>query len=1056
MMLLVLVVSIGAAEPLSPAEREQLQKQAQELTEQAASLSRTGKSKEALLPARRALALREQLYPAADFPDGHPDLAKSHLNLAVFLRTLGEHGEALKHCEKAFAMNERLYPAARFPDGHPLLAASLTTLAATLHVMGETGKALPYAEKAVAMFERHYPLDQFHAGHIHLVSSLNTLGIILRAQGEMRQAVLRFEQALALRERQYPRDRFPNGHPELSSCLTNLGEMFQIMGEYGKALPCYEKALAMLQLLYPPERFKDGHPSVALALNRMGELLRQMGELGKALPYVEKALAINERLYPPERFKDGHPNLAGSLNNLGLILVSMGEHDKALPYYEKSLAMVERLYPPDRFPNGHPHIAAALNNLGGLLDSMGKEEKALPYFEKALAVCERLYPAERFPNGHPDLAATLNNLGGLLLSLGQFDQALPFCVRSVDINERLYPAKQFPDGHPALFRSIANLSFVLISMGKHRQALPSIERGLEFHSRRVKREMIAAPESQAVAYLPVYLRHRDAYLSAVLSLGDEPPANVYARIWPARALLLDLASRRHQSALVAASASGETRRMWEDLVDVRRRLSRLAIEAGSLTLGVPRELVSLTEQQERLERELAKQIPELERYRRLELLGPAQLHDKLERGTAFIDIQRHVHGEKGHFVGRHYQAFVLVPGRPVRRIDLGPAKPVEEAVESWRRSIDRLEESAAPRKLRELVWDRLSVELAPETRLVYLCLEGDLARLPWGALPGTRPGTILLEELAVAVVPSGKWLLEQLLYPQNKDVFGEKASGHTLVAVGAIDYGPARHGAKAGYPPLPESSRELQRVLEAFGAGAEQSLRQDRATPAELRERLAKAHYAHLATHGYFDEAGLHAEYQRVQQQLGQWAYRANRMSERVGVAQHPLAFVGLALSGANDPATAPEGGLVTGLGIVDLPLKELRLCVLSACKTGLGQLTEGEGVVGLQRAFHVAGCPNVIGTLWKVNDAATAALMTQLYHELRIHKRSPLEALREAQLTIYRYPDRIAVLAGERGRPALAAAAKLGSATIEKSQQMPTTTPTRLWAAFVLSGVGK
>src|SRR5439155_24338046 len=127
------------------------------------------------------------------------------------------------------------------------------------------------------------------------------------------------------------------------------------------------------------------------------------------------------------------------------------------------------------------------------------------------------------------------------------------------------------------------------------------------------------------------------------------------------------------------------------------------------------------------------------------------------------------------------------------------------------------------------------------------------------------------------------------------------------------------------------------------------------------------------------------------------------RQTQRIAVRQHPLGYVGLALSGANDPKI---GGILTGLGIVDLPLENLRLCVLSACETGLGELTEGEGVVGLQRAFHVAGCPNVIGSLWKVNDAATAGLVAKFYHELRANKKPPIEALREAQLTIYPHPD--------------------------------------------------
>src|SRR5262245_49995189 len=121
-----------------------------------------------------------------------------------------------------------------------------------------------------------------------------------------------------------------------------------------------------------------------------------------------------------------------------------------------------------------------------------------------------------------------------------------------------------------------------------------------------------------------------------------------------------------------------------------------------------------------------------------------------------------------------------------------------------------------------------------------------------------------------------------------------------------------------------------------------------------------------------------------------------------------------------------------------------------------LGELTEGEGVIGLQRAFHAAGCPDVIGSLWKVDDAATAALMAQFYHELRINKRAPLEALREAQLTVYRHPERIPTLAGERGRPALEAAAKLGSVVTEtQPSEKVRRTPTKLWAAFILSGVG-
>jgi CHAT domain-containing protein len=109
--------------------------------------------------------------------------------------------------------------------------------------------------------------------------------------------------------------------------------------------------------------------------------------------------------------------------------------------------------------------------------------------------------------------------------------------------------------------------------------------------------------------------------------------------------------------------------------------------------------------------------------------------------------------------------------------------------------------------------------------------------------------------------------------------------------------------------------------------------------------------------------------------------------------------------------------------------------------------------VQGLERAFHAA---NVVASLWKVNDAATAALMAKFYRELWVNKKPPIEALREAQLTIYRRPELIPDLAGERGRPAPEAAAKLGPAVPAKPEEKAKTAPAKLWAGFGLSGLGK
>jgi CHAT domain-containing protein/tetratricopeptide (TPR) repeat protein len=1051
---LALANSPVADEPLSPAERAKLLKRADELYQQMDRFRRSGKPAEAVPLARQVLEIDERLYPAKDYPDGHPVLAASLNNLGFFLQELGQPANALPYYEKAVAMYERLYPPDKFKDGHPELAASLNNLGFVLQALGQPVKALPYYGQALAMRERLYPPDKFKDGHPDLARSLNNLGFVLQSLGQPAKALLYCEKALAMNERLYPPDKFKDGHPELAASLSNLGRVLQELGQPAKALSYFEKALAMRERLYPPDKFKDGHPELARSLNNLGFVLQMLGQPAKAMHYYEKALAMYERLYPPGQFKDGHPDLAVSLNNLGSVLEKLGQLAKALSYFEKALAMRERLYPPDKFKDGHPELARSLNNLGFVLQGLGQPAKALLYHKKAVAMDERLYPPDKFKDGHPDLAQSLNNLGFVLESLGLPAEALPYFEKALAMRERLYPPDKFKDGHPDLAQSLGNLGGVLEELGKPAEALLPLKRTIAINARWAAKEMAGAPEAQALALLRSFPGIRDAYLSAALRVPGEPLPEVYAQVWPSKGLLFQLVARRHQAALAATLNSPKTRGQWERLQGVRGELARLASAPATDHAARNLRLAELNDEQETLERDLAKQLPELERHRRLATLGPADLARKLQPNTTFVDFVLHGEFTKGKFAAYRYEAFVLAPGWPVRRVDLGLAQPIDTAIASWRGAIYRGEASLAPHKLKKLVWDKLAEELLPGTRTVYLCPDGDLARLPWAALPGSKPGTVLLEDLALAVVPSGSWLLEQLIYPKQ-DVGGP----HSLVAAGAIDYGAPPAGEKAAYVPLGGTGRELDRVLEAFEAGEEDGLRQRAATPATLKKWLPKARYAHLATHAYFDEAGLAAERRRAREQIEKWAFNANQRTEQVGLgAKNPLGYVGLALAGANDPNQAgPDGGILTGLGIIDLRLEGLRLCVLSACETGLGDLTEGEGTVGLQRAFHVAGCPNVVGSLWKVDDAATAALMAQFYHELRVNKLAPLEALRAAQLTIYRHPERIPTLAGERGKPALKEAAKLGPAAgAPVKNEKPTTAPTRLWAAFVLSGVGR
>jgi CHAT domain-containing protein len=149
----------------------------------------------------------------------------------------------------------------------------------------------------------------------------------------------------------------------------------------------------------------------------------------------------------------------------------------------------------------------------------------------------------------------------------------------------------------------------------------------------------------------------------------------------------------------------------------------------------------------------------------------------------------------------------------------------------------------------------------------------------------------------------------------------------------------------------------------------------------------------HIASHGFF-----YPDEQR--RKLKEEGKDAPYFMSSANVFQRS----GIVFAGANqvtsgkDPIQGIEDGIVTAYDISNANLQNTKLMVLSACETGLGKIENTEGVFGLQRAIRMAGCKNLLMSLWKVPDEQTSRFMGYFYTQLLQEKKTIYDSFQFAQ----------------------------------------------------------
>lgn len=807
-----------------------------------------------------------------------------------------------------------------------------------------------------------------HAQTLGVEHPRYSVGLASLAELEWRSGNLARAEELLRTALEIARATAGDASTDVGRALAGLGA---VIGDRGDLVTARRLQMRSLEIM--KEALGDDHPQLSTGYGNVGDVLSRLGEYEAALPFLDRAVEL------ARRSGDGAA-LAVTLNNRARAYWNLARPD-ALDAAEEALSAAATAYGPD-----HPETARLMSNLGFAL-SWFDGPRAKTLLEEALRI--RL---AALGDRHPDVAESLNNLAWDHLRSGERDEAQSLFERALAIR-----SERQGEEHPDAVATMQNIAACLAPTRPH-DALARLAQSEAALDRTLARVFGTGSEQQRMTLVDQLRLGLHAWLSVVvLQLQDDPRAvrDAFALVLRRKGLGAEALAVQRDAVLGGA---------YPQLADKLAALAELRSETAALLSAAERaaEPEPLLEQarsndarREALETELAGQIPELGLGRSLRQATPQAIAHAVPPNAALVELVRFTPLDFLQIARLdrtpprdRYVAFVLTgPGDDdLTLLDLGDAETLDELAGRVREGLATGTARAALGPLGEAV-EPLAAAVAG-CGTVFLAPDGDLALVPFEALPA-GDGRQFIDEHLVCYLSTGRDIL-------RLSVSGNVPGGPPLVVadpdfdVGGV--GPAGHDHQRRWARLAGTRDEGTSIATLLGV--------EPLMGAEALEATVKAcrspSVLHLATHGFF----------LPDQPSATSAALDARATQRdaAGARQSTLLRAGLVLAGANTieagGAVPPEAqdGILTAEDVAQLDLLGTELVVLSACETGLGRVHVGEGVMGLRRAFTLAGARTVVTSLWKVPDHETRQLMENVYRRL-LAGEGRAAALRAAQL---------------------------------------------------------
>ena len=839
-----------------------------------------------------------------------------------------------------------------------LRADVLSYYARKLKKQGKVDSAIRFHRQAIDLLQQHFSRH-------HFLIYQNCLGLIdiMRNQDQDEQLKKYCNLAYAVIR---ANDR--EGTEKEVAVLVNRGKYEMARIRYYKARKFLQRAV---NIIHRNEEVSASSNNYYFRTNGiLAQCYIRLDKPQKAVTLCRKAMS---ELYKDQLTPTDKRIRAALQGTLAYALQQNQQYDSALSYHRKVLRFSKAIGIPNNMQSSYV-------NMANVFMQQGNYPKAIEYIQKTASLYERTSR----PKGSDYARIVPYNLAVCYLNQQQYDKAIKKLQQGLMFNASGFQGEAAADfpvtdqvlnynvGHQLAYRKGKAL------MGKYNQS-----KDPDFLRLALKSFQLADSCLQSLRAANI-LGKNPISIAEVTSHIYPPAVNTcYSLIQHSDSLAIDqqamaraayrLSEKNRGFVLSGEMAKAqvkESRFLPDSLVE---QVQETALKLNKLKSQIRK--TGETDKKAKLQKKRTALIQERDnQFRRIRNSYPDFYQQKFRKQAEPLShIQQALDKQDKNMVeyvigGSYAQGLVITPDK-VKLVALPTSDTVRHLIQSFRQKLVDGEDHTYNQELAYDLYHQLFEPLEPHltSRNLVVIPDGTIGHLPFSALltakDAEEPVPYLVRDYAISYSPSAT-----LWHTPSKQTTAEVSEERVAYAGYAPDF---RSEAsltvmrgnedtfRNSLSPIPGAKAELRLGADLWKT---RTFYNEQATEARFKETAPDSRVIHLATHGIINQQNP---------------------------AYNKLLF-------ATDSASGEDGNLYS-YEIQNMDL-DADLAVLSACRTGYGEVIDGEGVMSLARGFKIAGCKNIMMTLWPVEDRSGAKLTKAFYRNLN-EGLSKKKALQEAKL---------------------------------------------------------